>query len=82
VAFLVRSDFNYDFHVTMDAAPGGAWSTTTRTPRISSRRGKLHTDQGEFAGLSVFLRDGDAVFSYVLDLSAGSLIFLLILTTS
>jgi len=55
------SDFNYDFHVTMDAARGSLEYNYANAEDLV-KAGKLHTDQGELPGLSVFLRDGDAVF--------------------
>lgn len=46
------SDFNYDFHVTLDAAHGSTeWNYAT-----------MDNYKGELPGLSVFLREGDAIY--------------------
>jgi predicted dithiol-disulfide oxidoreductase (DUF899 family) len=45
------SDFNYDFHVTIDPGKG----STTYNYRET-------TDPGEYPGSSCFLRDGDRIF--------------------
>src|SRR5262249_22729687 len=55
------SDFNYDFHVTLDPDQGSVeYNFPTASALVQAR--KLWSDKGELPGLSVFLRDGDAVF--------------------
>jgi predicted dithiol-disulfide oxidoreductase (DUF899 family) len=55
------TDFNYDFHVTLDRARGSLEYNYTSAAGLV-RAGKLWTDQGELPGLSVFLREGGSVF--------------------
>jgi predicted dithiol-disulfide oxidoreductase (DUF899 family) len=55
------TDFNYDFHVTLDAAAGSGEYNYANAAALQ-RAGKLWTTQGELPGLSVFLRDGENVF--------------------
>jgi predicted dithiol-disulfide oxidoreductase (DUF899 family) len=53
------SDFNYDFHVTLDDASGSTEYNYTDAAALKAA-GKVWMD--ELPGLSVFLRDGDAVY--------------------
>ena len=53
------SDFNYDFHVTLDEAAGSVEYNYTNVAALKQER-KVWMD--ELPGLSVFLRDGDSVF--------------------
>jgi predicted dithiol-disulfide oxidoreductase (DUF899 family) len=55
------SDFNYDFHVTLDPELG---STEYNFEKASTllQAGKLWYEKGELPGLSVFLREGETVF--------------------
>jgi len=55
------SDFNYDFHVTMDEAVAPVEYNYTDKAELV-RKGEPYFTQGESHGLSVFLRDGDRVF--------------------
>ena len=55
------SDFNYDFHVTLDEAAGSAEYNYANSAALV-QAGKLWSATGELPGLSVFLRDGDSVF--------------------
>lgn len=55
------SDFNYDFHVTLDREVGSVeYNYASASDLVKA--GKLWVDKGELPGLSVFLRDGDGVF--------------------
>jgi predicted dithiol-disulfide oxidoreductase (DUF899 family) len=55
------SDFNYDFHVTLDEAAGSdEWNYQSTAALL--RAGKIPYTKGEMPGLSVFLRDGEEVF--------------------
>ncbi len=55
------SDFNYDFHVTLDQAKGSVeWNYQSAAALLEA--GKIPYTKGELPGLSVFLRDGDSVF--------------------
>jgi predicted dithiol-disulfide oxidoreductase (DUF899 family) len=54
-----NSDFNYDFHVTLDKAKG---STEYNYEDTSKRDNPGYGGLGERPGLSVFLLDGDQVF--------------------
>lgn len=55
------SDFNYDFHVTLDEAVAPVeYNYRDRAELIE--RGESYFTQGESHGLSVFLRDGGSVF--------------------
>jgi predicted dithiol-disulfide oxidoreductase (DUF899 family) len=49
------SDFNYDFHVTLDEAAGSVEYNYANAAALAQT-------EGEYPGLSVFLRDGDTVF--------------------
>ncbi|MGH6879735.1 DUF899 domain-containing protein [Hypericibacter sp.] len=55
------SDFNYDFHVTLDPAKGSTeWNFQSAAALQQS--GKIPWTKGELPGISVFLRDGDEIF--------------------
>jgi len=55
------TDFNYDFHVTLDEAAGSSEYNYEKAAALV-QAGKLWAVKGELPGLSVFLRDGDRVF--------------------
>jgi predicted dithiol-disulfide oxidoreductase (DUF899 family) len=55
------SDFNYDFHVTMDPAVAPV-AYNYRAAADHERAGMAGYNDGEQPGVSVFLRDGDRVF--------------------
>ncbi|HKA89354.1 MAG TPA: DUF899 domain-containing protein [Haliangiales bacterium] len=55
------SDFNYDFHVTLDEAAGSDEYNYAKAAALVQER-KLWSARGELPGLSFFLRDGDDVF--------------------
>ena len=55
------SDFNYDFHVTLDEAVAPV-EYNYRYKAGLIKRGESYFTQGESHGLSVFLRDGGEVF--------------------
>lgn len=55
------SDFNYDFHVTLDESVAPV-QYNYRTPQEFTRLGHHFDLRGEFPGRSCFLRDGDRVF--------------------
>jgi predicted dithiol-disulfide oxidoreductase (DUF899 family) len=55
------SDFNYDFHVTLDASVAPV-QYNFRTPEEFAQAGAQFELAGEFPGRSSFLRDGDRVF--------------------
>ena len=55
------SEFNYDFHVTLDAAEGSVEYNYANAAQLV-KADKLWFEKGELPGLSVFLRDGDSVF--------------------
>lgn len=55
------SDFNYDFHATLDDAKGSVeWNYESATSLMS--RGKIPSAKGEYPGLHCFLRLGDDVY--------------------
>jgi predicted dithiol-disulfide oxidoreductase (DUF899 family) len=55
------SDFNYDFHVSLDPAAGSVeYNYKDAAERV--REGTIPTTKGELPGLSVYFRDGDSVF--------------------
>jgi predicted dithiol-disulfide oxidoreductase (DUF899 family) len=55
------SDFNYDFHVTLDEAKGSVeWNY--QSAAALQQAGKIPSTKGELPGLSVFLREGDRIF--------------------
>jgi predicted dithiol-disulfide oxidoreductase (DUF899 family) len=55
------TDFNYDFHVTLDKAEGSVEYNYANAAELV-KAGKLSYDKGEVPGLSVFLREGANVF--------------------
>ncbi len=55
------SDFNYDFHVTLDEAVAPV-EYNYRDKAELVRNGEAYFTEGESHGLSVFLRDGDRIF--------------------
>ena len=55
------SDFNYDFHVTLDEAVAPVEYNYTDKAMLV-QKGEAYFTQGESHGLSVFLRDGDTIF--------------------
>jgi predicted dithiol-disulfide oxidoreductase (DUF899 family) len=55
------SDFNYDFHVTLNEAEGSVeWNYATAA--TLQQAGKIPYIKGELPGLSAFLREGDRIF--------------------
>jgi len=54
-------DFNYDFHVTLDDVNGSVDYNYARVGTLLEA-GKIWSAKGEMPGLSVFLREGDAIF--------------------
>lgn len=55
------SDFNYDFHVTLDQAAGSLEHNYDNAAALV-QAGKLWSTEGELPGLSVFLREGERLF--------------------
>jgi predicted dithiol-disulfide oxidoreductase (DUF899 family) len=55
------SDFNYDFHATLDEAVAPILYNYQSKAELE-RKGETHFTAGEEHGLSVFLRDGDSVY--------------------
>jgi predicted dithiol-disulfide oxidoreductase (DUF899 family) len=55
------SEFNYDFHVTLDEAVAPR-EYNFRSPGEHARRGVAFDMVGEYPGRSSFLRDGDRVY--------------------
>jgi len=55
------SDFNYDFHVTLDEAEGSAEYNYESAAKLV-QAGKIWLAKGELPGMSVFLREGDSIF--------------------
>ncbi len=55
------TDFNYDFHVTLDKGRGSVEYNYTNAGELAAAR-KLWYDNGELPGLSVFLRAGGEVY--------------------
>jgi len=55
------NDFNYDFHVTLDAAKGSVEHNYASSAELS-KAGKIQRPKGEMPGTSVFLRDGDNIY--------------------
>lgn len=53
------TDFNYDFHVTLDPSRG---ATTYNFRDVRDVGGPIASHTGDMPGLSVFLRDGDDVY--------------------
>jgi predicted dithiol-disulfide oxidoreductase (DUF899 family) len=56
------SDFNYDFHVTLDEAVAPV-EYNYRGKEEHVQKGENYFTQGELHGLSVFLHDGDGIFT-------------------
>ncbi len=56
-----RSEFNYDFHVTMDETVAPV-EFNYRSKAEHEQAGMSAYTEGEQPGISVFLRDGDDVF--------------------
>ncbi|MDN3523547.1 DUF899 domain-containing protein [Halomonas ramblicola] len=56
------SDFNYDFHVTLDATVAPPEYNYRRQAELEARRDEPHFLGGECHGLSVFFRLGEEVF--------------------
>jgi predicted dithiol-disulfide oxidoreductase (DUF899 family) len=56
------SDFNYDFHATIDPAVAPPMVNFQTLEELAARNGKPFTYRGETHGLSVFFRLGDEVF--------------------
>jgi predicted dithiol-disulfide oxidoreductase (DUF899 family) len=55
------SDFNYDFHVTLDEAKGSReWNY--QSAEALQQAGKIPSTKGELPGISVFLRDSNEIF--------------------
>lgn len=55
------TDFNYDFHTTLDPQRGSTeWNYRPAAELVAEK--KIPDITGELPGLSVFLRDGDAVY--------------------
>src|SRR5262249_6064970 len=55
------SDFNYDFHVTLDETEGSAEYNYESSAKLL-QAGKIWSAKGELPGMSVFLREDDTVF--------------------
>jgi predicted dithiol-disulfide oxidoreductase (DUF899 family) len=55
------TDFNYDFHVTLDKDRGSVEYNYASTADLLQAR-KIWFDKGELPGLSAFLREGDEVY--------------------
>jgi predicted dithiol-disulfide oxidoreductase (DUF899 family) len=55
-----ESDFNYDFHVTLDEAEKSIEYNYANAAELV-KAGKLWSVKGELPGLSVFFRDGDNI---------------------
>jgi predicted dithiol-disulfide oxidoreductase (DUF899 family) len=57
------SDFNYDFHVTLDASVEPVyWNYRNLDELIEAGMGSLAAGSSELSGVSAFLRDGTDVF--------------------
>ena len=56
-----ESDFNYDFHVTLDDARGSVEYNYESATDLR-RRGEIPQVPGDLPGFSVFVRDGDDLF--------------------
>lgn len=55
------SDFNYDFHVTIDPERGSTeWNYRDTQELVDGK--KIPSVKGELPGLSVFLRDGERIY--------------------
>jgi len=55
------TDFDYDFHVTLDEAEGSVEYNYANAAELV-KAGKLWSEKGELPGLSIFLRECDSVF--------------------
>jgi predicted dithiol-disulfide oxidoreductase (DUF899 family) len=55
------SDFNYDFHVTLDETVAPVEYNYTEKAALLAK-GESYFTEGESHGLSVFLREGDSVY--------------------
>jgi len=55
------TDFNYDFHVTLNEDAGSIEYNYANAAALV-KAGKLWSDKGELPGLSVFIRESDNVF--------------------
>ena len=55
------SDFNYDFHVTLDETVAPVEYNYTEKAVLLAK-GESYFTEGESHGLSVFLREGDSVY--------------------
>jgi predicted dithiol-disulfide oxidoreductase (DUF899 family) len=71
----LNSDFNYDFHVTMDAEKGSVQYNYAQLATLLERR-KIWVEKGELPGMTVFLRDGDRIFHTYSTYQRGLDIFL------
>jgi predicted dithiol-disulfide oxidoreductase (DUF899 family) len=56
------SDFNYDFHVTLDEKKTAPEYNYRRKAELEARKTEAYFQKGEQHGLSVFFRLGDEVF--------------------
>ena len=65
------SDFNYDFHVTLDEAVAPV-EYNYRSKGELVQKGEAYFTQGEAHGLSVFLRDDDRMFHTYLTYARGN----------
>ncbi|MEU4525449.1 DUF899 domain-containing protein [Amycolatopsis sp. NPDC024027] len=65
------SDFNYDFHVTLDDSVAPP-EYNYRTPEELKAAGQSHFTHGDQPGTSVFLRDGARVFHTYSTFNRGS----------
>ena len=70
-----ESDFNYDFHVTLDEARGSVEYNYTSVAELR-RRGEVPQTATDMPGFSVFVRDGDEVFHSYSTYQRGVDIFL------
>jgi predicted dithiol-disulfide oxidoreductase (DUF899 family) len=59
IASSAGTDFNFDFHVTLDPARG---ATTYNFRDVRAAGGPMAGYTGDLPGVSVFLRDGDDVY--------------------
>jgi predicted dithiol-disulfide oxidoreductase (DUF899 family) len=57
-----ESDFNYDFHVTLDEAVAPVEYNFRTKAELEAQSGEPHLLKGEAHGLSVFFRAGDDIF--------------------
>lgn len=55
------SDFNYDFHVSLDEAKGSVEWNYQSSAQLQ-QAGKIPSTKGELPGVSVFLREGDTIY--------------------